>query len=140
MPHTTVYCSHHGLFSWTPPVDHVCPKCGREDEPLPTAFVGLEECLDVLLNPEVPLKALLSLRQITFAANAGLLTPQEARKAAVHIWGDCADLFARPGNVYFELAEALGEVIKARLSGEVLSEYSGEGFQGELYGRRERLS
>jgi hypothetical protein len=119
MHYSTVYCPAHGLFSHNSVVDYSCPKCGRPGEPLPVSFAGLQDRLEILVDPQMPVKALLSLRQIAFAAHAGLLTPEEAAKGASHIVAHCADLFtvSIPGNLYAEIAEALGEVLKARFTG-----------------------
>ncbi len=120
MHQPVVYCPVHGLFSRHAGVDHSCPRCGRRGEPLPLSFAGLQDRLCRLVDPRIPVHALLSLRQIAFAAHAGLLTPEEAARGATHVFAQCADLFtiSMPGSGYSEIAEALGEVLKGRFASE----------------------
>jgi hypothetical protein len=112
-----IYCPVHGLFSPTPAVDSSCPKCGRKGEPVPPSFARLQDCLEGLLNPQLSVKALLSLRQLASAAQSGMLKPEEAARGVAHLAVPCGDLFA--GRVptapfYGELAEALGAILRAR--------------------------
>jgi hypothetical protein len=81
---------------------------------MPQSFAGLEQ-LDILLDPSLPVKTLLSLRQLANAAHAGFLTREQAARGAAHI-GLCADLFSSQTSQgkYLELAEALGAIIRAR--------------------------
>jgi hypothetical protein len=117
MQHSVVYCPVHGLFSRAI-ADHSCPRCGRNGEPDPALFAGLTDNIDVLLDPKIPVKTLLSLRQIALAAGAGLLTPEQAARGAARVAVHLAHLFGvnLSGSLYLELAEAFGEVLKARSS------------------------
>src|SRR5687767_1059649 len=116
MHQSTVYCPAHGLFSRHAIVDHSCPKCGRQGEPIPASFASLAESLDVLTDPKLPTRAILALRQIAFAAHSGWLTTEEAARAATHILAQCSNLFtvSIPKHAYPELVELLGEILKAR--------------------------
>jgi hypothetical protein len=116
MHHSAVYCPVHGLFSRHAVVDHSCPKCGRRGEAIPASFTRLGDSLDVLIDPKLPTKALLALRQIAFAAHSDWLTTEEAARAATHILARCSNLLtvSIPQNAYSELAALLGEILKAR--------------------------
>jgi hypothetical protein len=125
MQQSTVYCPVHGLFSPKAVINHSCinhscPKCGRPGEPVPSSFARLQDRLEVLLDPQLSVKALLSLRQLASAAQAELLTPEEVARGVAHLALPCGDLFTvRVPNAphYGELAEALGAILKARFTG-----------------------
>jgi hypothetical protein len=115
-----VYCPVHGLFSPTAVVDSSCPKCGRKGEPVPPSFARLQDRWEGLLNPQLSVKALLSLRQLASAAQSGMLTPEEAARGIAHLAVPCGDLFAGrvpSAPLYGKLAEALGAILKARCIG-----------------------
>ena len=116
MNQSSVYCPAHGLFSRQAIVNHSCPKCGRQGEAIPASFASLGDSLDVLTDPKLPTKAILDLRQIAFAAQSGWLTTEQATRAATRILARCSDLFTVtvPQSAYSQLAEMLGEVLKAR--------------------------
>jgi hypothetical protein len=118
MHHSAVFCRRHGLFSSHAVSDNVCPTCGCEAE-IPASFASLADSLDLLIDPQQTVKTLLSLRQIALAAHAGLLTPEQAARGATRVAANLAHLFGVniSESLYLELAEALGEVLKARSLG-----------------------
>lgn len=116
MRYSTLYCRAHGLFARAGTRIRKCPACNRPGEPIPSSFARLPQ-LDALLDPELTAEALLSLRQLAFSAHSGFLTREEAAKGAFYINGR-ADFFSSDTSpeYFFQLAEALSEILKARFA------------------------
>jgi hypothetical protein len=76
------FCAIHGLFRMgSAPVlgTNACPVCGRQGGVIPQSF---ESRLIILIDPDISLQVLITLRQIAESLKGGLLTAEEAQNAA----------------------------------------------------------